>query len=236
MKSGKPDLAAFHPLSVQKRWRAFLDYRAPRAALNVLMLAGFLAMRGSACAQGTFEAIQNYSTDGTTAFVNGTAGWSFAVSNYVTITALGCYTNALAGQNMALGLWGANGTLLASNLVTTLSSLAGLSRYEPVSPIFLDPGETYYVGAYSPSGTTVLETYIPGTTAPLLVAPEIEIGGLAASTNSGFAFPVGQPGTGGDVYLGVNFQFHDGVPEPSVVSIFGLAACMLAARGRRLLR
>jgi len=202
----------------------------PGLLLGVALFAG----RRPASAQGTFEALESYSTDGTTREISGTLGWTFDPSTYITVTALGCFTNALDnnGQSMEVGLWAADGSLLASNLITTISAAVGLSRYEPITPVFLNPGETYYLGAYSPSGFTSLETYIPGTTAPLVVAPDIMLGGLA-STNAGFAFPPAEQGTGGDVYLGANFQFQQGVPEPSSVGLFALGVCAAAiSRGR----
>ena len=212
-------------------FRLFARVTAPRMMPGLLLGAALLAARSPASAQGTFEAIQNYSTDGTTRILDGTLGWSFQTTTPITVTALGCFTNALTAQGMAIGLWQSDGSLLASNLVTTLSGLAGLSRYESINPIFLESGQTYYMGAYSPSGTTILETYIPGTTAPLVIGPDITIGGLA-SGGPNFAFPAAEPGTSGDVYLGANLQYQQGVPEPSCLSLFGLAACIAAWRSR----
>ncbi len=201
-----------------------------RACLGLLLAGLLLPAAQKASAQGTFEAIQSYSTDGTSGFVNGTAGWSFQPSTFVTVTALGVFTNALITESaMSIGLWQSDGSLLASNLVTTLSSLAGLSRYEAIEPVFLSPGQVYYVGAYAPGGNTTLDVFIPGTTTPLVFAPEIQIGGLVQSGGGNFGPPSPVPGTGGDVYLGANFQFQDGVPEPSTISLAGLALGMAAA-------
>jgi hypothetical protein len=200
------------------------------AVCLTLVMAG---SPGNVAAQGSFQAIQSYTTDGTLGYLNGTLGWSFQPTTFITLTGLGCFTNAIGSEGMAVGLWKSDGSLLASNLVTTLSDLAGLSRYESTAPIFLDPGQTYFVGAYNPSGLTSLDIYIPGTTQfPLIVSPDIVIGQLA-SGNGGFVFPPAVPGTGGYVYLGPNFTFTERVPEPSSLALAGIAGLLCAVWRRR---
>ncbi len=214
--------------------------RATRKACENLLFAGVLIgalAGGQRCfAQGTMEAISNYSSSGTEGEVAGTAGWAFEATTPITITAVGAFTNALANQGggpLAVGVWNSAGSLLASNLITVASSLAGLSRYESITPIFLEPGQTYYVGAYSPNGITVLDVY-DGTPPPLIVASQIQITGLAAASG-GFVAPTLQPGTEGDAYLGGNFQFQQGIPEPGTPGLLALAFA-LAASWKRLSR
>jgi len=189
-----------------------------------------LAAAWTASAQGTFQAIEDYNTSNT-GFVNGTAGWTFQTTAPITVTALGAFTNAIANDGtFAVGLWNSSGSLLASNLITAVSSLAGLARYESVTPVFLDPGQVYYMGAYALSGTSTLEVYAPGDPGSVSVtfSPEIQLGGLAQA-NGGFVFPTAVPGANGAVWLGANFAFQDRVPEPSAFTLLGLGGCILAA-------
>jgi hypothetical protein len=205
--------------------------------MKVLLAIALLATTAwTVSAQGTFQAITNYSTS-TSGFVNGTAGWTFQVTAPVTVTALGAFTNAIAnadGGDIQVGLWRSNGSLVASNLITAASALTGLTRYESVIPVFLDPGQVYYMGAYSVSGITTLDVYAPGDPGSISVnfSPEVQLGGPARA-DGGFVFPNVLPGPNGAIYLGGNFQFNDRVPEPSAFFLVALGGCLLGALRRK---
>jgi len=124
--------------------------------------------------------------------------------------------------------------LLASNLITSVSALVGLTRYESISPVFLDPGQVYYMGAFSPSGTTTLDVYLNGSPGGVAFSPDIQLGGLW-SAGPGFTFPPGGgPVSPGSIYLGANFQFQERVPEPGSFGLLALGCGLLVAWRRRL--
>lgn len=182
-----------------------------KTLLCLLVLAAALVVR----AQDTV-AIQSFiSTDyGITA---ATAGWSFQPLTNVSVTALGCFDEIVSNQPgpVWVGLWAADGTLLASNAVTTNSTLISRARYEPINPILLLTNETYYLGAFSPSGGMVIHAYSPGNGSGYVnTAPEIQLGMAVGSTNSSFSFPGTAVGPSGSAILAPNFEFQDGIAPP----------------------
>ena len=201
--------------------------------MKLLLSLAAAAAVWTASAQGTYQAIQSYTNEVATV-VNGTAGGTFQPTGFITVTELGCF-DYLFSQNLGpiqVGLWDANGTLLASNTVTSLSPLLDQSRYEPVTPVPLDPGIVYHLGAFSPNGSINLNVAAPSVGGGVVSAAVIQLLAAAASTNSLFASPPAIPGTGGAFYLGPNFEFQDRVPEPSSLLLLGLAGLLVAARKR----
>jgi hypothetical protein len=63
----------------------------------------------------------------------------------------------------------------------------------------------------------------------VVTSPQIQVRG-SASTGSGFAFPAEEGGANGALYLGPNFRYQIGVPEPSTWMLLGLAGLLTLAR------
>jgi hypothetical protein len=185
-------------LSQQKRTMKFL-----------LSLAA-LAATCTAFAQGTSEAILGY-TDNISGFFDTTTGWTFQTTKALTVTELGCFAKVFddnpAVTAIQVGLWDHNGSLLASNSISPGSILFDQTRYESITPVSLDSGQTYHLGVYYSGGSIGLDAAGPSTGGTVSASPEIQLDGTALST-SGFAFPAEDAGTAGSIYAGPNFQFQ----------------------------
>ncbi len=98
----------------------------------------------------------------------------------------------------------------------------------------LTAGQTYYLGAYSPSQTVYFYVVGPDsdTHGYAVMSPEIQLGVLAFNTNSVFAFPSSTEGQPGDAVVMPNFQFQP-VPEPSTVCLLGGGVIGLLAMRRK---
>lgn len=177
----------------------------------LLVLAAALTARGQ-----NIVALQSYApTD--EGFARGTAGWTFQPSTNVSVTALGCFDYILTNQPgpVSVGLWAADGTLLASGTVTTNSELTGQARYEPVNPVELLTDETYYLGAFASAGAMIIQAFAPGNGPGYVnMAPEIQLGTAVNSTNAGFTFPQTLGGPPDSAIFAPNFQFRDGILPP----------------------
>lgn len=165
------------------------------------------------------EALQSYSSNfgGYTAV---TAGWSFTPLTNITVTALGCFDYSVSFQSepISVGLWSADGSLLASNSVTTNSALVNQVWYEPITAVPLLANETYYLGAYSSADGMVISTYssIGGSGGYVNMASEVQLGMAVFSTNQNFSFPDTAGGPSGSAILAPNFQFTDGITFPTL--------------------
>jgi hypothetical protein len=184
--------------------------------------------------QAASEGIVSYfASDGGYAY--GTAGWTFQPLAPLSVTSLGCFDyilNSYSQTPMSIGLWAANGSLLASNSVTSTSPLVGQSRYEPITPVPLAVGLTYHIGAYYPSnGVTVLLAAVPEGGGSVTTSPLIQFG-AAVQEPSGFGFPTPVTGGAGAAFLVPNFQFV-AVPEPTSLAIGSFGLFILAGRRRR---
>src|ERR1017187_787890 len=93
----------------------------PAGTMKLLLSIAVLAAAGSAWAQGTFEAISDYTQDAV-APVNGTAGWTFEPTADLTVTDLGCFANVFSKNlnltTVEVGLWAPGGLLLASTFIS----------------------------------------------------------------------------------------------------------------------
>ena len=194
----------------------------------------------TASAQGTFQAVLSYSTD-ISSFFAGTAGYTFQTTGFLTVTELGCFDYLFGANNQGpieVGLWAPDGLLMASNTITSGSPMVGQTRYEPIPEVSLAPGSVYHLGAFSPSNTTFtifLNIAAPSVGGSVVTSSEIQLRALA-STSGAFASPAEVSGTGGALYLGPNFQYRTGVPEPSSSLLLGRAGAILAARRSRMRR
>lgn len=163
-----------------------------------------------------------------------TLGWTFQPQIDINVTALGAFNDVLHGSgNLEIGLWNSSGDLLTSSLVA-LTGASSDSVYQSVAPVMLTAGQTYYLGAYSPS--QVAYFYVVGpdsdTHGYAIMSPEIQLGGLAFNTSSVFAFPSTTEGQPGDAVVMPNFQFQP-VPEPSTVCLLGSGVMVLLALRKR---
>ena len=165
-----------------------------------LCLASLLVATLAARAQGSLEAMQGYvSASGTgnvfysqiSAGTPMTLGWTFQSQTDINVTALGAFNDVLHNSgNLEIGIWNSSGDLLTSSLVA-LTGTSSDSVYQSVTPVMLTAGQTYYLGAYSPSQTVYFYVVGPDsdTHGYAIMSPEIQLGGLAFNTNSVFAFP-----------------------------------------------
>jgi hypothetical protein len=203
--------------------------------MRFLLSIVLLAAAWTAGAQGTSQAILGYNNNGIAGSFTGTAGWTFEVTNAITVTELGCLANFFPNNSPAtqiqVGLWAPNGSLLASNTIASTSTLVDLSRYESVTPVLLISGQTYHIGVYYPGGSFGLDVAAPAAGGSVITSPDILSLNAAMGTN-GFASPPILQGTLGAAILGPNFRYTGGVPEPSSCLLLTLGASLLAARRR----
>jgi hypothetical protein len=151
---------------------------------------------------------------------------------------LGCladfFPNNPAAAQLEVGLWNSSGLLLASTFITLGSSNINQSLYEPVSQVGLNPRNTYSIGVYFPSGTCTLDVATP-TINNGSVSTSLDILSLASAEGTGgFVVPTGglDDKVPNAAFLGPNFRYTGGVPEPSSGLLLALGGLLLAARRR----
>ena len=167
-----------------------------------------------------------------------TLGWSFSVNSAISVTALGAYDANSDGLNVAhdVGIWDASGNLLAS---TTVPSGVGGTldsgyRFNSISPLGLNAGSTYYVGAvyFSNDGDGWLQDPLTIVTAPQIsyLSRQYEFSG------GSLIFP-DLAGSGSTGYFGGNFEFgsrSDAVPEPATFMLLATGLGIAFAARKRL--
>src|SRR5207245_6515346 len=179
--------------------------------MKILLQIAALALVVTGHAQGTSEAVLSFATP-ISGSINGTAGWTFQPVSSISVTGLGAFNYVVMNQGpIQVALWDSGGNLLASNTITTSSGLTNVTRYESVTPVQLSPGITYYLGAYSGSGSMLLSAVTPDF-GSVSLSPDIHLRGTAQNTG-GFGFPTANAGPDGAMYLGLNFRYQF-IPEP----------------------
>lgn len=173
------------------------------------------------------------------ASINGPVGWTFQPLDDVDVTALGAFNYLVPSRgSLQVGLWNSSGTLLASQTVNAAGSVLGQSVYQPIAPVRLTAGDTYFVAAYLPGGSLWAVVVTP-TMAPngyATMAPDIQLGQVAYSSGSGFSFPGTTDGLPGYAIIAPNFQFQP-VPEPATfglmaLGVWGIVACCRQAASK----
>jgi hypothetical protein len=206
--------------------------------MRFLLAIALLASAWTAGAQGTSQpAIRGYTNAVGNTF-NTTAGWSFQPATNITVTELGCIANFFtqnpSAASVQVGMWTAGGSLILSNSITPGSSNIDQSLYESVTPVVLSPSQTYYVGLYYPSDFFSLDEANP-TLGNGGVNRSLDMLGLASAEGTGgFAVPIGgSTPTPNGAFLGPNFRYEGGIPEPSACLLLGLGGLLLTAWRRQ---
>jgi hypothetical protein len=198
---------------------------------NFARLVLLLALVSAAQAQGTYEALHDY-TIGTSGSVPNTAGWSFTPQESIHVTDLGCLDYVVTPQGpVDIGLWASTGQLLAQTTIYATNTLINVSRYVSISPLFLNGGTSYRIGIWSASGL-FLDAAGPGIGGSATLSSDLTLDGLALATNGGgLVFP-DQQGSAGTMIIGANF-LYDRIPEPSVSALLALGGLLLGLRKLR---
>ena len=207
--------------------------------MRFLLSLAMLAAAWTAGAQTSSEAILGYYANATAGlFFGGTAGWTFQVTAPITVTELGCladfFPNNPAAAQLEVGLWNSSGLLLASTFITLGSSNINQFLYESVTPHDLNPGITYSIGVYSSGGTCTLDIATPArNNGYVTTSPDI-LSLASAEGTGGFAVPTGgaDDNVPNSAFLGPNFLYSGGIPEPSSGVLLALGGLLLAARRR----
>jgi hypothetical protein len=204
--------------------------------MKMLLCLVALVTALTANAQNT-EAYQNFIPGGypvsEMGFTFGTAGWSFQPLTDVSVTALGSFDYLVSAQGpIAVGLWTADGTLLASTTITTGSTLVNECRYETIPTVQLSSDQTYFVGAYVTAGDLMNFSVVGPDHGTVVMAPEIQLGMAVESSASGFNFPDSFESPSGYAFLAPNFEFQP-VPEPATFWLVGAGSLILLAMRRR---
>lgn len=151
-----------------------------------------------------------------------TIGWSFTVSQLISVTNLGVWDGSVPpgvpgdglASNHKISIWTEAGALIATTVIPagTSTSLVDDFRYVPIAPTQLTPG-TYVIGSYwndlhFPQDPDALAT------APPTTATGITYGGSRFSSGDVFPSELGGQFPG---IFGPNFQFtQSGVNVPEV--------------------
>ena len=206
-----------------------------KLSLRMILLAGLIAS-ASLLSAGTL----GVATSNDSVFVNTgtwTLGYSFLVNSPITVTGLGVFDDNSDGLNVShdVGLWDANGNLLASTTVGagTVAPLNGFYRMASISGVSLTAGNIYYVGSVNGIDN---DGWLQDPSS-LVAAPEITyLSRQYEFSGGGLVFPdlVGSGSTG---YFGGNFEFGTStVPEPGSLLMLGSGVLAVAGAFRRKFR
>ncbi len=180
---------------------------------------------------------------------------SLSSGNYIAVTQLGVFDQGGDGlvNAHAVGIWAADGTLLASTTIPagTVATLVDGYRYMPISPVLIPPGASpipnpfrFLVAAEYSAGdvddlVSPIRVFGSGYTQP--VSATSYDGSLSQGfygLGAGLPFPSQHlpvpEGSSGPPFLEVNFQFNVvQVPEPAVSLLLASGLLYLFLRQRR---
>ena len=203
--------------------------------MKIMLHIAALALAFSAKAQGNSEAVLNFTNSATSGILSGTLGWTFTPLSPLLVSDLGVLSSVVGSQGpIEVGIWAPNGTLLASNTITSSSSLTNFTRYESITPVLLNQGSIYHIGAFSPTSgnlfVNVISTNVGGSVA---VSPDLQLRATAQSSSSTFSFPVESSPLDSGMYLAANFRYSKTTPEPSSVVLLAFGVVALAVFRRK---
>lgn len=155
-----------------------------------------------------------------------TFGWSFRVSNAVTINGLGLWdvgADGLGAASYQTGLWRADGTLLASvsvssgSTVVASASADGSWLFEDITSLVLEPG-SYSIGTVFQDADPLAQINAGFTT----IADVTLTGGVLGDMGAGLDFPGASFTT---PIFGPTLRLADTttVPEPAGLALVALA-------------
>jgi Domain of unknown function (DUF4082) len=158
------------------------------------------------------EAIYNFGTfQNIVGYANGGAGFGFSTASDIQVTSLGFAQNAdIAINPYTVSLWDSTGDLLASALVTSGDPSFNQSFYQAITPVTLQAGNTYFIGA----GETAAGLWAGNVNdvGDFSVAPEITYLGEALGANIWQGL---QANSSTILLVGPDFQYSVPTPEPS---------------------
>ena len=198
-----------------------------------LLLAGICSVEAD---PGPFTAfLTDTRSSGVGLTTQGTHGWSFTTTAPLTINSLGFFDSSEDGliSSHDIGLWNSTETLLGSATVPfgTSATLENGFRWVPVSPISLDAGQTYVVGAVM--GGTDDDTVLKMTEADDLEFDQAIsfVEGLYAVGGT-LIYPWNDSISTDTTYLSANFKGNV-VPIPSALWLLGSGLIGLLGVRRR---
>jgi len=192
-------------------------------------------------------AVFDYHSNGATKAISFSEGWQFVPTNPINVTHLGMWDDVFESwlidespgfkYEIPIGIWRASDQVLLTS--TTIGPgigdpLLGEFRYAEITPILLNPGETYAIAFQWADSFYLSENAKHWEPGIVNVDPAINIGPRVRSRNSGFIFPdrVYTWGIGGYPEFGPNFQFYV-IPAPGAVLLGSIGVGLVSWLRRR---
>ncbi|MGA3130133.1 MAG: DUF4082 domain-containing protein [Terracidiphilus sp.] len=186
----------------------------------------------------------NFSAPG---YINGPSQWSlgyeFIANGSISITGLGAYDDGSSsgGEAQQVGLWDADGNLLASTFVSSSDPLTDdFWRFNAITSVTLVSGDTYYVAS---QGGWDYTYYTSGFEVdPDITYVQDAYGEVGTQSNSPLVFPSeteNVTASDGGAFFGGNIELGTMTPTPEPGSLLLLGsglATMLAAMRRKFAR